>query len=68
MATIIISIPPDMDLRTEFLPSGEWKAIDLNTYDCDCDQDGFFEVCPVGYGKTEQDAISNLLEHMEIAQ
>lgn len=65
MTTAIIAIPADVDLRTEFLPTGEWKAVDMNTYDCDCDQDGFFEACPVGYGKTERDAIADLLEQME---
>lgn len=56
MTLTIIAIPEDIDLQTSFQPNGEWKAIDLNTYDCDCDQDGFFEICPVGYGKTEQAA------------
>lgn len=59
---VILAIPADIDLATERLPNGEWKAIDRNTYDCDCDQDGFFEVCPVGYGKTEQAAIEDLIE------
>lgn len=65
MTTTIISLPADVDLSTELLPNNEWKAIDRNTYDCDCDQDGFFEVCPVGYGKTERDAIVDLLEQIE---
>ena len=60
--TTILAIPSDIDLQTERLPNGEWKAIDRNTYDCDCDEDGFFEVCPVGYGKTEADAIQDLIE------
>jgi hypothetical protein len=64
MTLAIISIPASIDLSTERLPNGEWKAIDLNTYDCDCDQDGFFEVCPVGYGRTEQEAIADLLDSM----
>ena len=63
--TTILAIPESIDLQTEHLPNGEWKAIDRNTYDCDCDQDGFFEVCPVGYGKTELEAIADLLEQME---
>lgn len=43
----------------------DWSAIDDDTYDCDCDQDGFFSTSPVGYGKTEQDAIDGLLDQME---
>lgn len=44
---------------------GEWTAIDADTYDCDCDQDGFFSTSPVGCGKTEQDAIADLLDQIE---
>jgi hypothetical protein len=51
-----------MNIKTELQPNNEWSAIDLDTYDCDCDQDGFFSTSPVGYGKTEQEAIDDLLE------
>lgn len=51
-----------MDIRTTLQPNNEWTAIDADTYDCDCDQDGFFSTSPVGYGKTEQEAIDDLLE------
>lgn len=54
-----------MDIRTEINFIGEWTAIDRSTYDCDCDQDGFFSTSPVGYGKTEQEAIADLLEQIE---
>lgn len=62
---VILSIPYHVDISTELLPTGEWKAIDRNTYDCDCDQDGFFEVCAVGHGDTEAAAIADLLDNME---
>lgn len=42
----------------------EWSAVDDSTYDCDCDQDGFFTTCPVGNGATEQAAIDDLLEQL----
>ena len=45
----------------------DWSAV-TDDYDCDCDQDGFFSSDPVGYGRTEQDAINDLLEQLEDAQ
>ena len=48
------------------MPASErYVAIDLDTYDCDCDQDGFFSLSPVGHGATEQQAIQDLLDQME---
>lgn len=35
----------------------DWSAVDDDTYDCDCDQDGFFSTSPIGRGATEQEAI-----------
>lgn len=43
----------------------DWSAIDDDTYDVDCDGDGFFSNCPVGRGATEQEAIADLLEQIE---
>ena len=55
-------------LRYGRMPENEtYVAIDLDTYDCDCDQDGFFSTSPVGYGKTEQEAVADLIEQMEDA-
>lgn len=63
-----------MDIRVELneglrygrLPENQtYVAIDRDTYDCDCDQDGFFSTSPVGHGATEQDAIDDLLEQLE---
>lgn len=53
-----------MDIRTEQNFIGEWTSIDRDTYDCDCDQDGFYSLSPVGYGKTEDDAIADLLDQI----
>jgi hypothetical protein len=60
-----------MKIRTSYdyppIPdrSMDWSAIDDHTYDCDCDQDGFFSLSPIGHGRTEADAITDLLEKME---
>jgi hypothetical protein len=43
-----------------------YQAITDN-YDCDCDQDGYFSTHPTGWGKTEQEAINDLLEQLEDA-
>ena len=56
-----------IDLQTSQNYIGEWEAIDRNTYDCDCDQDGYFSLCPVGHGKTEAAAIQDLLDQIEDA-
>jgi hypothetical protein len=48
--------------------STDWSAVDDDTYDCDCDQDGFFSLGPVGRGPTEEAAIADLLEQLEDAQ
>lgn len=51
-----------MNIQTTRNPAGEWESIDLNTYDCDCDERGFFCTDVVGYGKTPLDAIVDLLD------
>ena len=47
--------------------SMDWSAVDHDTYDCDCDERGFFSLGPVGHGATEQEAIADLLMQMEDA-
>jgi hypothetical protein len=54
-----------MNILVEQNYIGEYMAIDSDTYDCDCDQDGFFSTSPVGYGKRPLDAIVDLLDQME---
>lgn len=48
----------------------EWSAIDSNTYDVDWEgeETGYVANGPVGWGKTEQDAIDDLVAQMEDAQ
>lgn len=61
-----IKVSLNEGLRYGRLPASEtYVAIDADTYDCDCDQDGFFSTCPVGHGATEQEAIADLLEQLE---
>jgi len=42
----------------------DWSAVDDDTYDVDCDQDGFFSTSPIGRGATEQEAIADLLDQI----
>lgn len=69
MTIIIISIPNDIDLQTdlqtEFQPDGQWAAIDRNTYEAESDSEGWWSKSPVGHGKTEQEAIADLIEQIE---
>lgn len=44
--------------------SMDWSAVDDDTYDVDCDQDGFFSRSPIGRGPTEQAAIDDLMEQL----
>lgn len=43
----------------------DYSAIDANTYDADCDQDGYFSNSPRGDGATEIEAINDLLDQLE---
>lgn len=42
----------------------EFTAVDDATYDCDCDERGFFSTSPVGYGDTQLSAIADLFEKL----
>ena len=43
----------------------DWAAVDEDTYDCDCDELGYFSLAPIGYGATEAQAIADLKEQLE---
>ncbi len=61
-----IKVSLNEGLRYGRLPASEtYVAIDADTYDADCDQDGFFSTSPVGHGETEEAAIADLKEQME---
>jgi hypothetical protein len=67
--TTILSIPADVDLETGQNPDGYWYALDRNTYDAELMPDGYwYSRSTVGHGKTEQEAIADLLEQMEDEQ
>ena len=51
-------------VRTTLQPNGEYTAVDDSTYDCDCDQDGFFSTSPIGWGFSTIGAIADLFEKM----
>lgn len=53
------------DICTEQNYLGEWEAVDLNTYDCDHNGNGFVCTDHVGYGRTPLDAIVDLLDKKE---
>jgi hypothetical protein len=58
-----IKAVPDL---TGYAPAREaWAAFDTDTYDCDCDQDGYFSTSLVGYGATADEAIADLLAQLE---
>lgn len=57
-----------MNIQTQYHGMGgfnNWSAIDANTYDADCDQDGFFSTSPMGWGRTEAEAIEDLKDQIE---
>lgn len=53
---------PPIPIRTM-----DWSAVDDDTYDCDCDEDGFFSTSPTGRGATEAEAIQDLIDQLEDA-
>ena len=54
-----------MDIKTTIQEDGSWVAIDSDNYDCDCNENGFFSTSPAGFGKTELEAIRELLAEIE---
>ena len=44
--------------------SSDWSAVDSDTYDVDCDEDGYFSRSPIGRGRTEQEAVDDLLAQL----
>jgi hypothetical protein len=57
-------------IHTEFvyppIPSraSDWRAV-TDDYDCDCDENGYFSRDPVGYGRTEKEAIDDLCAQIQ---
>ena len=42
-------------------PTGEWAAVDLDNYEAESDSIGSWSKSPVGYGRTESEAIVDLM-------
>ena len=54
-----------MDIKTTLQPDGYWVAIDADNYEVESDRIGAWSNSPCGYGKTELEAIRELLEEIE---
>jgi hypothetical protein len=54
-----------IDMRIEVQYDGYFHAYDDQTYDCDCDQDGYFSVSPTGSGETPWEAAEELLYEVQ---
>jgi hypothetical protein len=50
-----------MDIKTTKQPDGYWVAIDADNYDVESDSIGAWSNSPAGYGKTELEAVRELL-------
>ena len=59
-----------MKIKTEYVyppvpfRDCDWSAVDEDTYDVDCDEDGYFSRSPIGRGRTEQEAVDDLLAQL----
>ena len=61
-----ISVDLNEGLRYGRLPENEtYVAIDTDNYEAECDSEGWWSNSPVGYGRTAELAIADLLEHIE---
>ena len=54
-----------MDIKTTKQPDGSWVAIDADNYEAESDSEGWWIKSPAGYGKTELEAIRELLAEIE---
>jgi len=53
-----------MDIKVTIQPDQSWCAIDADTYEAECDTVGYWSTCPVGYGKTREAAIGDLIDQI----
>ena len=53
-----------MNVEVSQNPIG-WQAWEEGTYDCDCDENGFFHTCLIGEGDTMMEAIVDLREKID---
>lgn len=54
-----------MDIQVRKEPDGLYHAIDADNYEAECDSVGWWSTSAVGYGKTPQQAIEDLLAEIE---
>jgi len=54
-----------MDLKVTKQPDGSFVAIDADNYDADHNGERFVSKSPVGYGRTQVEAIKELLADIE---
>jgi hypothetical protein len=54
-----------MDIKTTKQPDGSWVAIDADNYEVESDSEGWWSKSPAGYGRTETEAIRELLADIE---
>lgn len=57
----LLALDPQMNICTELQPNGQWTAIDADSYDGAPDAG---RAGSMGWGKTEQEAIADLLEKL----
>ena len=55
-----------MKIQVTKEPDGYWHAIDADTYEAESDSEGWWSKSPVGYGKTELEAIADLMAEIEL--
>ena len=55
-----------MNIQAELQPDGEWRALDLDEYEAESDVTGWWSCSLVGYGKTELEAIADLMAEIEL--
>jgi hypothetical protein len=56
-----VDVVAEMNIKTELRPDGYWSAIDADNYEAESDSEGWWSKSPVGYGKTEEEAIEDLI-------
>jgi hypothetical protein len=54
-----------VNIQTERLPTGEYRALDADEYEAESDVNGWWSCSLVGYGSTAQAAIADLLAEIE---
>lgn len=54
-----------MKIETTKQPDGYWVAIDADNYEAECNSEGWWSKSPAGYGRTEDEAIRELLAEIE---